>query len=684
VAIFLLVQTCYTFVSREMRKNHVHGGPAFRPDLEGLRGIAILLVVAYHAGVRGFSGGYVGVDVFFVLSGYLISGLLLREFNATGRLDLIAFYARRARRLLPAASLVLVATIAACHFIYAPFEQQGFTGSAVATAAYLSNVWFAKNAIQYLAPDGASNPFLHTWSLAVEEQFYLVWPLMLMAMLYASSIVSRRRRVIAGMAVVAAASLAASIWLTGVAQPLAFFSSFTRAWEFAIGAIGAAITLDGTRWRAVSSWSGWAGACALAVAVVFFDATTKFPGYIAIVPALGTALLLTSQGPSAPTALTKVLSMNWLQAIGRVSYSWYLWHWPVLIIGQTLLGRDSLVVRLLLIGLAFVLANVTFHVLEHPIRSSKALSVRPRLSLALAASLTVVATCAGLGARLSAQIAAERPSQRTFTEAWHEVPKVYSTGCHLGFLDTEAPPCVFGRSDSSETIVLFGDSHAAQWFPAAERIADGRGWRLVSLTKSACPASNVTFVDPTLGREYTECLTWRRHAIERIVSLRPRAVLMGSANVYVSDGTRPSPWRVSLDEWLTGTRDTLAAFQRAGIETVLLRDMPRPGFDVPACLARSAWNPALFSNVCKFDRASSLNDSAFDAERRAAAGLENVIVADLTTTLCNTAICDPKNGEYVVYRDTNHLTTRFAASLATTIAARIDERRLQSVRSTSS
>jgi hypothetical protein len=231
---------------------------------------------------------------------------------------------------------------------------------------------------------------------------------------------------------------------------------------------------------------------------------------------------------------------------------------------------------------------------------------------------------------------------------------------------------------------LFGDSHAAQWFPAAERIADARGWRLVSLTKSACPASNVTFVDPTLGREYTECLTWRRHAIERIVSLKPIAVLMGSATVYLPDGARPSPWRVSLDDWMAGTRDTLSAFHRAGIPTVLLRDMPRPGFDVPACLARSAWNPALFSNVCKFDRASSLNDSAFDAERRAAAGLENVVVADLTTTLCNTAICDPKNGQFVVYRDTNHLTTRFAESLATVIAERIDERQRRFRRPTSS
>ena len=665
-------------------RNQGHGNSAFRPDLEGLRGIAILLVVLYHAGVRGFSGGYVGVDVFFVLSGYLISGLLLREFNAKGRLDLVAFYARRARRLLPAASLVLLATITACHFVYAPFEQQGFTGSAVATAAYLSNVWFAKNSIQYLAPDGASNPFLHTWSLSVEEQFYLVWPLTLAAILYASSVVSRTRRVVGGMAFIAAASLATSIWLTGVAQPLAFFSSFTRAWEFAIGAIGAALTLDGTRWRAIVGWSGWAGVCALAIAVVFFDATTKFPGYIATVPAVGTVLLLTSQGPSAPTLLTKVLSMKWLQAIGRVSYSWYLWHWPVLIVGQTLVARDSILVRLSLIGLAFVLANVTFRLIEHPIRSSKALSIRPRLSLALAASVTVVVISVGLGARLSAQVAAERPSQRTFTEAWHEVPKVYAAGCHLGFLDTEAPPCVFGHSDSTETIVLFGDSHAAQWFPAAERIADARGWRLVSLTKSACPASNVTFVDPTLGREYTECITWRRHAIERIVSLRPRAVLMGSANVYLPEGGRPSPWRVSLDDWLAGTRDTLSAFHRAGIATVLLRDMPRPGFDVPACLARSAWNPALFSNVCKFDRASSLNDSAFDAERRAAAGLENVIVADLTTTLCNTAICDPKNGQFVAYRDTNHLTTRFAASLATAIAERIDERQRRSGRSTSS
>src|ERR1700688_3233174 len=234
-------------IPRETRPVRDNQGPqsarlAFRPDLEGLRGIAILLVVGYHVGVPGFGGGYIGVDVFFVLSGYLITGLLWRELEATGRLRLIEFYARRARRLLPAATLVLVVTLMASRFVYAPLEQQGFTGTAVATAAYISNVWFAKESINYLASDRAVNPFLHTWSLSVEEQFYLLWPMLLAVTFYCGARSARVRRIVTTMGILAIASLVAGVWLPTGAQPPAVFSSPSRAWEFAVGGLGALFT----------------------------------------------------------------------------------------------------------------------------------------------------------------------------------------------------------------------------------------------------------------------------------------------------------------------------------------------------------------------------------------------------------------------------------------------------------
>jgi peptidoglycan/LPS O-acetylase OafA/YrhL len=665
-------------ITRETKPVRDKQGPqsarlAFRPDLEGLRGIAILLVVGYHVGVPGFGGGYIGVDVFFVLSGYLITGLLWRELETTGRLNLIEFYARRARRLLPAATLVLIVTLMASRFVYAPFEQQGFTGSALATAGYISNVWFARESINYLAPDRAINPFLHTWSLSVEEQFYLIWPMLLAVTVYWGSKSSRVPRIVTTMSILAIVSLGVGVWLTGVAQPLAFFSSATRAWEFAVGGLGALFTTYSANNNSVLTRRlSWIGAAALLGAALVFDQTTVFPGVAALIPVLGTASVLTFQTPSAPTGLTKLLSASLLQWFGRLSYSWYLWHWPVLTMGAAVLRDEGRLVRLGLAGVALSLAWITYRSVEYPIRASRALGVRPGLSLVMAGCLTTASIGVAWNARDRAHHAAESPDQRSFTQARQDNPRVYALGCHLGFLQTDTLPCVFGDPDSQTAIVLFGDSHAAQWFPAFERIAVDRGWRLISLTKSACPAATVERFNPALGRQYVECSRWREDAIDRIITLRPRAVIMANAN-YVTPAGEKSTGGVSADRWLSGTRETLSRFSKAGVHTLLLRDTPLPGFDVTACLARAAWNPAFFSRSCSFDRATSLNAPEFNAEARAASGLDNVAIGDLTGTICDAATCDPKSRGLVVYRDTNHITTQFATALAPLLAAKLDE-----------
>jgi peptidoglycan/LPS O-acetylase OafA/YrhL len=653
-----------------------HQRAVFRPDLEGLRGIAILLVVGYHVGVPGFGGGYIGVDVFFVLSGYLITGLLWRELEATGRLNLIEFYARRARRLLPAATLVLVVTLMASRFVYAPLEQQGFTGTAVATAAYISNVWFAKESINYLAPDRAVNPFLHTWSLSVEEQFYLLWPMLLAVTVYWGARSARVLRIVTTIGIVAIASLVAGVWLTTVAQPLAFFSSPTRAWEFAVGGLGALFAGYPARKNiAPMRVLSWLGAGGLLGAVLVFDQATVFPGIAALIPVLGTACVLACQTPSAPTGLTRLLSASLLRWFGRLSYSWYLWHWPVLTVGAALLDHDGRWIRFGLASVALLLAWVTFRWVERPIRSSNALGVRPRLSLVMAGCLTIASIGLSWNARDRAHHAADLPDQRSFTEARQDSPRVYALGCHLGYLQTDALPCVFGQPASPTTLVLFGDSHAAQWFPALERIAVDRGWRLISWTKSACPAATVERFNPALGRPYVECSRWREAVIDRILTLRPRAVIMASAS-YVPAAGDKTPGGVSADQWLSGTRETLSRFSQAGVNALLIRDTPMPGFDVTACLARAAWNPALFSRFsrpCSFDRITALNAPEFNAEARAVSGLDNVAIEDLSGTICGTTTCDPKVGGLVVYRDTNHITTRFATALAPLLAAKLDE-----------
>jgi peptidoglycan/LPS O-acetylase OafA/YrhL len=305
----------------------------FRPDIEGLRAIAILLIVGYHADIPGFSGGYVGVDVFFVLSGFLITGLIVREIEKTGTLDLLGFYARRARRLLPALMLTLLVITILGVVIYAPGEQIEFSKTAIATAAYGSNLFFAITGSDYFRAERTRNPLLHTWSLSVEEQFYLVWPLFIMFVLnvlpwkiYAKA---SRRQLLWWMAAVAGLSFALSLYLTGLQQSWAYFLSPTRAWEFALGAIvvllsqkplsfvtlaGQGTTNGCMRFlpsivEKSSYWSGWVGLIGICISSILFSKTTVFPGTAALLPAFSTALVLFTSSGCTEGSMVRILSL---------------------------------------------------------------------------------------------------------------------------------------------------------------------------------------------------------------------------------------------------------------------------------------------------------------------------------------------------------------------------------------
>jgi peptidoglycan/LPS O-acetylase OafA/YrhL len=266
---------------------------AFRPDIEGLRGIAVLMVVAFHCGIPGFSGGFTGVDVFFVLSGYLITGLLVAEIRETGELHLLQFYARRIRRLLPASALMLAPTLLIGAAILAPQEVifAGRTGRA--TALYLSNLFFAINAANYFAPDIKTNPLLHTWSLAVEEQFYLFWPLLILLGL---RVWRSMRALIAVEASVTLLSLGGCLWWTAHAGAFAFYQLPARAWEFGIGGLAALLPHGTLRLPSISRQAlGWWGMVGIAASAICITEVWNFPGWMALIPVLGTATVLVAQ-----------------------------------------------------------------------------------------------------------------------------------------------------------------------------------------------------------------------------------------------------------------------------------------------------------------------------------------------------------------------------------------------------
>ncbi|MCW2680003.1 MAG: acyltransferase, partial [Frankiales bacterium] len=357
-------------------------GGTFRPDVEGLRAVAVLLVVASHVlGVP--AGGYVGVDVFFVISGFLITGLLLREHGRTGRISLRDFYARRVRRLLPAAVLVLAVTNVAAYLLFTGERAGQVLRDSLWSLGFLANVRFADIGTDYFDQTRPASPVQHYWSLAVEEQFYVLWPCLLMAALWLGSRgLGRRRGTAAVLLLVTVASLAWSVLLTAEDAPTAYFSSPARAWELGVGALLAVLAQTDLPRRiplAAGTALGWIGLGGILVAAFAYSDRTPFPGSAALLPVLAAAAVLLG-GEAGAARPNPVLVNPVATYVGRLSYSLYLWHWPVLVLSVAVLPEALHVVVPLV--LSFVLAALCHHLVEEPVHRSSWLSRRPPLSLA--------------------------------------------------------------------------------------------------------------------------------------------------------------------------------------------------------------------------------------------------------------------------------------------------------------
>lgn len=658
---------------------HGHGGAgadqhklSFRPDIEGLRAVAIGLVVAFHAGVPQLAGGYVGVDVFFALSGYLITRLLLAELEKKGTIGLLSFYARRARRLLPAAALVLLCTVGFGAVFLSPLEQARIAKTALATAVYLSNVHFARRKTDYWDAGSHDDPLLHTWSLAVEEQFYFLWPpLLLIAVWLARKAgADRRRTVLAVTTVGSLASFALAVWLTGYMQPMAFFLPFSRAWEFAAGALLAMVPLRPGRLHGI--WPDvltLAGLGLILLAALTYDATTVFPGVTAILPVAGTLVALRAgEVRREPSRINRWgLHHPAMQFIGRLSYSWYLWHWPVLVF-HAYLFENTWFSRAAAVALSLLLAVLAHHLVENPIRYSRALQQRDRLTLASAGALTVVSLSAALGWIAFSREMGSRPAHLPILVASEDLPVVYHReGCIGAELTRDPTGCVFGREDGAVDVVLIGDSHALSWLPPLDAIAKERGWKLTLFSKTRCPVADVEFVISELGRAYVECTEWREKAIERIGEMKPAIVFVANAQGYTVDAQG-----LPVDEWIGALGRTLRRLGEASGNVVLIADNPYPQRHVPICLSRAQWRGAQ-PEACAVAESAAVPASLLGREAEVARALPNGGVIDLTGEFCADGVCPAVIEDRIVYRDTNHLTASFALHLKGPFEAALEQ-----------
>ncbi|GAA1878447.1 acyltransferase family protein [Lapillicoccus jejuensis] len=669
-------------------------GRAFRPDIEGLRALAVTAVVAYHAHL-GVRGGYVGVDVFLVLSGFLITGRLLRDLPDGGLPALGRFYAHRVRRLLPASTLVLVTTLLAARFLGPPLDSDQTAAYGLHAALSVLNRRLATLQVDYLhAGTGALSPLTHYWSLGLEEQFYLGWPLVVL-------VVARllRARVRGALLVLLVGLVAWSAWRSAVVTAAdagpAYFWLTTRAWELGVGALLAVALprLERLPHRLTGPLSV-AGLLVVTASCFGLSDRTVFPGTAAWLPVLGTAAVVAA-GCDGRAGAEPVLAHPATQWVGRRSYSWYLWHWPLLVLVPVPAdGAGALVGRAAVALASLAVAAAAYRFVEQPARAATWSTAR-WLAFAAGATLVSLVTATavlvlppdvtGPGAAATVPSLPRDPVAAATTlsglarsslgatsvpvnltpalrDAADSVPPTTRNGCQAPYLALTQGDCRYGDPSARRTVVLFGDSHAEQWLPALDRLGRDEHWRVVSWTKAACAVADVPVFNETLQRDYTECDTWRAATVARIAALHPDLVIASQ-----SEGNAPP--EVSPALFAAATVGTLERLRAAGVPRVaVVGEIPTPGVDVPACLAAHLDDVS----ACTFERSRALPFPDRHAAVASALARAGIPVLELVPLLCGETRCPVVVGDLLVYRNESHVTVPWSLYLTPVLRPLLD------------
>ena len=669
-----------------------------RPEIQALRAIAVLTVVLYHVWPEAMPGGFVGVDVFFAISGYLITAHLLREVETTGALSLWGFWARRARRLLPAALLTLfVCAIGTLLFVPQVYWQQFLTEIGASTA-YFQNWQLASDAVDYLAADNRASPVQHFWSLSAEEQFYIFWPLLIALGAWLSR---TRVGIVLVLGLVTGLSLAYSITETASNPAAAYFVTPTRAWEF--GAGGLLALLGARAWRLpdqVRAALSWAGLLAVLYASVFYSTDTAFPGSAALVPVLGTLAVILAGTPRARWAPSPLLRFKPGQFLGDISYSVYLWHWPLLVFAPFILvdpGLDQ--TRVAVIVLTVLLGWVTKVLVEDPVRRSAWLASQPRMTFACsAAAMALVAGVLVSGTtHVEAQI---RKAERESSKVVDHRPPCFGAAardeekpCSNPALRTEVVPlpvaaktedyadcerfhregglsqCDFGvaAKKASKTIALVGDSHASHWRTPLDAVANQNGWHGVSITRTSCPFSEASkhLVEPTR----TQCKEW----VAKLPGyFRAHPEIDTIFVVGITGGTVNVPrGRTMFEAKVNGVRKAWRQLPDSVKHIVVIRDTPRIAGDTVDCIERAIAAGERADLACAIPRGSAVEaDPQAVAARTSGSARTQVI--DLTDRFCSERLCFPVVGGALVFKDLHHFTLVWAKTLGPPLSREVE------------
>ena len=631
------------------------------PAIQGLRALAIALVILCHFSVNGFQAGFIGVDVFFVISGFLITRLLLQEYAVNGDIKIIRFYAHRIKRLFPALMFMLLITTLAVIMLLSPLEQQQQIAGIASSVVWLSNLQFSFSNMNYFLADSSASVVLHTWSLAVEEQFYLIWPIILLFFFGHFNQGNERRSNQGLFRILLVTAVVGFVFsmLLAIAKPIwAYYLMPSRIWQFAFGALICTLssdTLAKFNQARVRSYLGTVGGFGIIMSLIIIDRQTTYPGFIALLPTLSTVvLLLACQQQDNATA--KIFSVKPLVLTGNLSYSLYLWHWPVLAIAKVFIPDATLGQQLMLLIAIVSISAISYFAVEQPIRNLSYFVRFPKRIFAPAIFLIVVSLYAINFWNKQAEILGQDKRFASFTAVTNDVSEVYFNNCDEWFYTSRAKACVFGNQNATKTIVVMGDSVLLHWYPAIKGMYSDKQWRIIVLTKSSCPVVEMDYFYARIGRVYYECHRWRGQSFDLIRQLKPDVVLMGSSFTY--------PF--TDNEWQSGMKSTLIKITPYTKQAFLLLSSPVLSKNIPECLAREKWHTLSYVNFKQECDLSSLSP-----ERERVNGLllkvteefVNVKVIDTAEIACPGKTCHGIQNGIITYRDSMHLTAKYSASL---------------------
>jgi len=652
----------------------------FREDLQGLRAVAIWLVLMAHSGLNILPGGFIGVDVFFVISGYLITSLLYREKQQTGRISLLRFYAKRLKRLFPALLFMVVAVTVFILILLTPFESSSQLLSIPYVLTWTSNINFALTEIDYFDDLAGKDMFLHTWSLGVEEQFYLIWPFIILLLFAKNSFrmangsLARDKLMVSFL--LFAGFIIAYYWNEYSPQQ-AYYMMPTRIWQLAFGAaVYVFFSASGERKEIkpdyhprLSRYVAYSGLFLVIGFAIAFNPNQYNPGLWTVIPVAGAALIIVS-GNLASRSGASLLSHPLLVWFGDRSYSMYLWHWPVFVLGYLIGFEGQYLPVLAMVMLVIALSHVSYHYVELPFWKGRFSQHTPRnyiLSTLCVLAIVLLAHDYGVDVMTKANSVAmaEKNAIEKLSRKWRDdMPVLYRDGCDAGFERSTPEPCVFAGDGFQKTAVFIGDSIGAQWFSFMTELYPEPEWRIIAYTKSACAMVDEDYYYPRIKKIYSSCTAWRNAALNEIQQIKPDVVVTGNSISY----------EFNRSQWIDGSSRVLDRLSLASEHVIVIPGTPSPGFHGPRCLARKSLFQDIRGNVsCESSNKLHMAIAVENYIQRAVDAFSNVHLLSLNDLVCPGDVCKAINEkDVVVFRDAVHLTDSYVRMLIPEIRKRVE------------